>query len=402
MTDRFNRCAYLILFFAIILDPVSVLADEGDLLLRLNAQQKIIELQNQRIERLERALEEIMKPPEDIRGTKPAATNNDSPEASRSAIVSETPSQGASSIPADSAGEIPAAEDPFAGQSAPKKGYNPEQSFFGPLPRFTSPTGYSFGFSGVFQYDVAGYSQSGQDASAAVPDFRDGSRVRRGIMALTGIFPKDWIWAFVYDFADTNDSVIDGLRSALAVYRGFEPWWVILGQQNNGIGLDASNFSSHSVFMEESMPAGAFAFAPGSPLMGVSTLYRQNNKYIRLGLMGDAAKQPNSVSDGATGDESYGLHGRFAWAPVAERTKALHLGISSYWRKPDATGFSSDPEITLDSTKLVDTGAIPNADDYYFVGLEGALVRGPFSAQAEYGVVTVSYTHLTLPTSDLV
>ena len=81
--------------------------------------------------------------------------------------------------------------------------------------------------------------------------------------------------------------------------------------------------------MEEAMPAGAFAFAPGSPLMGVSTLYRQNNKYIRLGLMGDAAKQPNSVSDGATGDESYGLHGRFAWAPVDERTKALHLGISS-------------------------------------------------------------------------
>ena len=393
MTDRFNRCALLILFFAIILSAASAVADEQDLLLKLNAQQKIIDLQNQRIERLERALEEIMRLPEDIRETNAAATNNGPPEASRPAIVSETPSQGASSIPAGSAGEIPAAEDPFAGQSAPKKGYNPEQSFFGPLPRFTSPTGYSFGFSGVFQYDVAGYSQSGQDASAAVPDFRDGSRVRRGIMALTGIFPKDWIWAFVYDFADTNDSVIDGLRSALAVYRGFEPWWVILGQQNNGIGLDASNFSSHRVFMEEAMPAGAFAFAPGSPLVGVSTLYRQNNKYIRLGLMGDAAKQPNSVSDGATGDEAYGLHGRFAWAPVAERTKALHVGISSYWRKPDATGFSSDPEITLDSTKLIDTGAIANADDYYFVGLEGALVRGSFSAQAEYGVVNIGRTN---------
>ena len=280
-------------------------------------------------------------------------------------------------------------EDPFAGQNAPKKGYDPEQSFFGPLPRFTSPTGYSFGFSGVFQYDVAGYSQSGQDSSPAVPNFRDGSRVRRGIMALTGVFPKDWIWAFVYDFADTNDSVIDGLRSALAVYRGFEPWWVILGQQSNGIGLDASNFSSHRVFMEEAMPAGAFAFAPGAPLMGISTLYRQNNKYIRIGLMADGAKRPNSVADGATGDEAYGVHGRFAWAPVAERTRALHVGFSGYWREPDATGFSSDPEITLDSTKLVDTGEITKAGEYYFVGLEAALVRGPFSAQGEYGVVNV-------------
>ena len=141
--------------------------------------------------------------------------------------------------------------------------------------------------------------------------------------------------------------------------------------------------------MEEAMPAGAFAFAPGAPLMGISTLYRQNNKYIRIGLMADGAKQPNSVADGATGDEAYGVHGRFAWAPVAERTRALHVGFSGYWREPDATGFSSDPEITLDSTKLVDTGEITKAGEYYFIGLEAALVRGPFSAQGEYGVVNV-------------
>lgn len=388
MTDRLIRCVVFILVCVVPLASTPARADEADLLLRLEEQQKIIYSQSQRIDRLEQTLDKVI---ETQQGGDSSASSTSSarttPQGAASGPPKPTPTQSPPTAKtADAAGSV---DDPFAGKRAPKKGYDPEQSFFGPLPRFTSPSGYSFGFSGVIQYDVAGYLQNGEDDSATVPDFRDGSRIRRGIMSIVGVFPKDWIWALVYNFADTNDSVIDGVAFASVIYRGFDPWWVILGQQNNGIGLDSSNFSSHRVFMEEAMPAGAFGFAPGSPVMGISTLYRQNNKYIRLGFMGDPAKNPNSVSDGATGDEAYGIHGRFAWAPIAERTRALHVGASGYWRKPDATGFSSDPEITLDSTRLIDTGEISRVDNYYFAGLEGAFVRGPFSAQGEYGLVNI-------------
>ena len=387
MTERFIWCVVFVLACVIPLAPTPARADEADLLLRLEEQQKIINSQNQRIDRLEQVLEGVINARQSGGSTASSKSTDTTPKSAASAQAkpSSTPSS-SSTKTSDPANDI---DDPFAGKRAGKRAYDPETSFFGPLPRFKSPSGYSFGFSGVIQYDVAGYSQSGQDNSATVPDFRDGSRVKRSIVGVTGVFPKDWIWGIIYDFADTNESALDGLRSAFALYRGFEPWWVIIGQQNNGIGLDSSNFSSHRVFMEEAMPAGAFGFAPGAPIMGISTLYRQNNKYIRLGFMGDPAKNPNSVSDGATGDEAYGLHGRFAWAPVAERTRALHMGLSGYWRKPDATGFSSDPEITLDSTKLIDTGEISRVGEYYFAGLESAFVSGPFSAQGEYGLVNI-------------
>ncbi len=388
MTTRLLRYGIYISVYTLIFANVPAEADETELIRRLEEQQQIIHSQSQRIDKLEQALETILE-----------TKQNDAPNTdATSRTVESQPSTSpklkspaaATSTPAKTADSSSAAEDPFAGKRAAKKGYDPEKSFFGPLPRFKSPSGYSFGLSGIITYDAAGYSQNGEDDSATVTDYRDGSRVKNAIMGIVGVFPKDWIWGMAYDFSDTDEGVIEGLRSAFALYRGFEPWWVIIGQQNTGIGLDASNFSSQRVFMEEAMVAGTFGFAPGAPIMGVSTLYRQNNKYIRLGLMSDPAKTPNSADGGAVGDEAYGIHGRYAWAPIAERTRALHVGTSGYWRAPDATGFSSDPEITVDSTALIDTGQITRVDDYYFAGLEGAIVRGPFSVQTEYGMVNIS------------
>ena len=59
MTDRLSRCAFLISFCAGTWTTGSALADEADLMLKLEAQQKVIDSQNHRIDRLEQALEEI-------------------------------------------------------------------------------------------------------------------------------------------------------------------------------------------------------------------------------------------------------------------------------------------------------------------------------------------------------
>ncbi len=367
-------------------------ANQTELLQRLEQQQTLIARQNQRIERLEQAIKKLIEPTKQSVSEQSSSNSDTNEDNQTNTTPAQTTAPATPSPPPETkeASGNDAAEDPFAGKRAPKKGYDPEKSFFGPLPRFKSANGYSFGFSGVIAYDAVGYSQEGQDGSVNVPDFRDGSKVKTAAMGIVGVFPKDWIWGIFYDFADTDDAVIEGLRSAFALYRGFEPWWIIIGQQNAGTGLDASNFSTQRVFMEEAMSAGAFAFAPGAPIMGISTLYRQNNRYIRLGLMSDPAKNPNNVADGAEGDEPFGVHGRFAWAPIATRTRAFHVGISGYWRKPDGTGFSSDPEVVLDSTKLIDTGDITRAENYYFTGLEAAMVRGPLSVQGEYGFVNVT------------
>ena len=114
----------------------------------------------------------------------------------------------------------------------------------------------------------------------------------------------------VYDFADTGETVIEGLRTALVIYRGLGPWWILLGQQNLGIGLDASNFSSTRTFMEDAQHTGSFGGSPGAPAIGVATLYRETPHFIRLGLIGEPAESIGK------GDEGWGLHARYAWNHV--------------------------------------------------------------------------------------
>ena len=238
MTARLLRHGIVTSICTLMLANVPAQADETDLLRRLEEQQQIIHSQSQRIDKLEQALETILE-----------TKQNDAPntDATSRTVESQpsTPSKSnapatATSTPAKTTDTSSAAEDPFAGKRAPTKGYDPEKSFFGPLPRFKSPSGYSFGFSGIITYDAAGYSQNGQDDSATVTDYRDGSRLKNAIMGVVGVFPKDWIWGMAYDFSDTDEGVIEGLRSAFALYRGFEPWWIIIGQQNTGIGLDVA------------------------------------------------------------------------------------------------------------------------------------------------------------------
>lgn len=348
-------------------------ADEAELLRRIDAQ-------NARIEKLERLIGDMMRDAE-------PETYAPAPQAAQA-----TPE----ATPAPAAPPQPEVDDDPLGGGGGKKGYDPERAFGGALPRLTSKDGrYSLGFTGLMQYDLAAYSQNGQGnndtTQSLAPDFNDGTKLRRAILGVNGVFLKDWIYAFSYDFASTGERVVDGLRAGLLIYRGLDPWWILVGQQGNRIGLDGSTFSSRRMFMEAANPAAIFGFSPGTPTLGVSTLHRGPHHMLRLALLGEPAN-----TDGNS-DEGWGLHGRFAWAPIAERTRTLHLGASGYWRKPDTLrgidnaantstiSFSDRPEVRVDDTRLLDTGLIPRVDDYWHVGVEAAVVYGPWSLQGEYG-----------------
>jgi len=286
-------------------------------------------------------------------------------------------------------------EDPFAGPSGGGP-YDPERAFFGPVPRLRSEDGnYSFGIGGLMQFDAGKHFQNSQGGNATtqslVPDFNDGTNARRIILGVNGTVFSDWIYAFSYDFTNTG---ADGILGALLVYRGLSPVWLFLGQQSNSVGLEASTFSSQRTFMEASLQS-TFPFAPGTPALGISALHRGSNHYVRGGFYGEP------IDESGNSDEGWGIHGRAAWAPVAERTRALHIGASGYWRTPTtirgednvgnttALDFDTDIELDIDGRSVVDTGNIAAVDSYYFAGLESALVLGPFSLQGEYGRVGV-------------
>ncbi|SVE24824.1 uncharacterized protein METZ01_LOCUS477678, partial [marine metagenome] len=178
MANRLNWYGLLSFLLLPLLMSVAVHAEEtelqttqSELLLRLDEQQRVIDGQNQRIERLEEALKQLVEPGSSSGPAKVTGTGNANEAASQptSPSQSEPPKTPPPPARTKEASSEEAAEDPFAGKSAPKKGYDPEKSFFGPLPRFKSANGYSFGFSGVVSYDVAGYSQDGENESTDVP-----------------------------------------------------------------------------------------------------------------------------------------------------------------------------------------------------------------------------------------
>ncbi len=389
----------------VVLPPVSH-ADDAALLRRIEEQDRTIADQDARIEELERTLRQVLdRLDDDGAAVAPVAAptqqpSQPAPEVARPA--EPTPSQGPQGTPAPTAVDAEATAnkddefDPFA-QPTAARAYDPERGFFGPLPRLKTDDGrYSIGLFGLLETDVALYDQDAQGdnetTQSLAADLSSGSGLRRATLGVSGLIDRDWIYAFSYDFADRGETPADGIRAGLVIYRGFDPIWLVAGQQGNSVGMDASTRSPGRLFMEAASPAN-LAFAAGTPTLGLSGVLRTKNYFGRVGVFGEPL---DKTSDS---DEGWGIHGRGVWIPIADRNRTLALGGSAFWREPNTergvgnvgnvSGFQirSRPSFTIDDTRLVDTGIIPRIDDYYYLGAEAAAVYGPFSLQGEYAHV---------------
>ena len=87
------------------------------------------------------------------------------------------------------------------------------------------------------------------------------------------------------------------------------------------------------------------------------------------------------------GNEGWGIALRGTWALLRGDRRSLHLGAAGERREPDSSGevrYRAGPESHLTSVYLVNTGKIDAVDNTLTMGLEAALVEGPFSLQGEY------------------
>ena len=265
------------------------------------------------------------------------------------------------------------------------RAYDPERAFFGPLPRYTSRDGnISVGAGLLLDFDAGHYGKSGTRGGTSIDKLEDGVRDRRVILRANALLYKDFILFGSWNFSDRGDRFSDGLRSAVLIYRGFDPWWIRVGQHNIAPPLDAAR--GIRSFMEESMASGALGYAPGTPSLGASVSHRGAHHNVRLGVWSVPVKEMGGDREG------YGVHGRASYAPIVERTKALHFGLAGYWRKPtvlkgEASGgerFGARPELRIDEEGIVvDTGRIGYIDSFHYTSLELAGVYGRWSFQGE-------------------
>lgn len=272
------------------------------------------------------------------------------------------------------------------------RGYDPEKAFFGPLPRYVSPDGnISAGAGLVLQLDAGDYGASSAPPGTVIDRLKGGTRDRRAILIANGLFYDDFIFFGTWDFFDRGKRNINGLRSAMLAWRRYDPLWFTVGQQTIASPLDAAR--GVRAFMEESMASGAFGYAPGTPSLGAAVSHRGPNHNVRAGLYSVPAAEIGGDREG------WGIHARANYAPVVERTRALHFGIAGYWRKPtilkgETAGgetFSARPEVRIDDESIVvSTGRIPGVDSFHYVSLEAAGVWGPWSLQGELQRVGVT------------
>ena len=265
------------------------------------------------------------------------------------------------------------------------RAYDPERAFFGPLPRYTTRDGnLSLGAGLLLDFDAGHYEKSDTRDGTPIDRLESGVRDRRIVLLANALLYKDFIVFGSWNFTDRENRLSDGLRSAVVIYRGFDPWWIRVGQHNVASPLDAAR--GRRAFMEEAMSSGAFAYAPGTPSLGASVSHRGAHHNVRFGVWSVPVKEFGGDREG------YGVHGRATYAPIVERTKALHFGLAGYWRKPtvlegEASGgeqFGARPELRADEESIVvSTGRIGYIDSYHYTALELAGVHGRWSFQGE-------------------
>ena len=218
--------------------------------------------------------------------------------------------------------------------------------------------------------------------TGSLPDIDNGFEVRRARIYTTGD-----IDLAVSLFYKLEVSVIHNQVVLEENYLGIKKVPVLqtitVGNIQTPFSLEDITSGRDVTFMEEAAPT--HAFAPGTkPGVVVGGPVLDQRATWRLGLFsGSSNEQLGNLSGLAT------VIGRVTWLPVDREGDGsrdlVHLGVSgsvSAGSQQQPVRYQARPEAHL-APFLVDTGDI-DASSAFQVGLEAAVVRGPFSLQTEF------------------
>jgi phosphate-selective porin OprO/OprP len=157
------------------------------------------------------------------------------------------------------------------------------------------------------------------------------------------------------------------------------------GHYKEPFSLDQLTSSRFIMFMERSL---ADVFAPGRNVgvMAYDTLADENITWAIGAFISEIGDEPPIFKDDTNGTA---VTMRTTWTPWYDEATGgrglLHLGAAYSYRNiaDGSVTYARKPEADLGSN-LLTTGAITAITDVQLVGLEAALVYGPFRIQSEY------------------
>jgi phosphate-selective porin OprO/OprP len=267
-------------------------------------------------------------------------------------------------------------------------------------------------------FDVGGYDYHPNSAATVPQRLDDGANVRRARIGVLGKFLGDWNYALIYDFGGASDGfastasvggtavgflpggALSGIENAYLSYTGFKPFGGKLaiegGVMDLPYTLDEASSSNDIPFMERaSSGITATNIAAGDFRSAFGARWYTDTFWAGAYVTGPATGAIHSASsvnpNGTT--EQYGTIARAAGQIVSGKDYSLHIGGEAEWLLQPAHNLiagtqtltlSDRPEVRIDPTTLVSTGAIAGVSGAQVYSAEVAGTYGPLFFQGEY------------------
>ena len=287
-------------------------------------------------------------------------------------------------------------------------------------------------------FDVGGYDYHPNSPFTNPQKLDNGVNVRRARIGVLGKFFEDWNYGLVYDFGGTSDgfggtgavgpapgtpvgflpgSAVSGIENAYLTYTGFKPFGgklsLEIGVMDVPYTLDEATSSNDMVFMERAS-SGIIAqnIAAGDFRSAVGARWYTDTLWIGGWATGPTTGAVHSYSsvipNGMT--EQVGAAARAAVQVVSGNDYSVHIGGDAQWliRAPrnTVTGaqtltLSDRPELRLDPTTLISTGALAGVSGAQVYSVEAAATWGPLYLQGEYFWFDVDRRNNPVPLSSV-
>src|ERR1700676_3714471 len=267
-------------------------------------------------------------------------------------------------------------------------------------------------------FDAGGYNYRPNTAATVPQRLDDGVNVRRARIGLIGKFLDDWNYALIYDFGGASDGfastasaggvavgflpggALSGIENAYLSYTGIKPFGGRLAVEGGVMDLpytlDEASSSNDLPFMERaSSGITATNIAAGDFRSTAGARWYTDTFWAGAYVTGPATGAIHSASSinppGTT--EQAGAIARVAGQIVSGKDYSLHIGGDAEWliQPPhnliagtQTLTLSDRPEVRIDPTALVSTGALPGISGAQVYSAEAAATYGPLFFQGEY------------------
>ena len=231
-------------------------------------------------------------------------------------------------------------------------------------------------------FEIGGQVQVDMDFfDGAHNDHMKGSEsyVRRARLGVKHKSKKGWEGEFEIDVDDEQNEA--GITDAYIRYTGWNFGEITFGKMKEPFGLENTTGSKSINTIERSVATEAFKPGRNHGLM----FSRFRDFYtLEAGAF--------QVAEDEQGLDSYATTGRLVWHPLNADGKVLHLGLSGSDRDMEGSEYRINESLEVNSASSIIESHDILADKISQFSVEGAVVFGPASLQAEWMEQEISET----------